>query len=101
MAISTQIKPDSNNIIGLTPKQYALIIEGLQQCIAGYKFLEVSDFDKETFVEVIRQSNDLAGIPSDCVTEENLEEILQEFQAKKIEAENMLSVLLTPNVNLN
>lgn len=47
MQLSTQIKPDSNNIIGLTPLQYAIIIEGLKQCVAGYKFIEVSDLDKE------------------------------------------------------
>lgn len=101
MALSTQIKPDSNNIIGLTPLQFSIIIEGLQQCVAGYKFIEVSDLDKESLVEIIRYSNDLAGVPTDNVTEENLEAILQEFQSKKIEAENMLSVLLKPNVNLN
>ena len=101
MNLSTQIKPDSTNIIGLTPLQFAIVIEGLQQCVAGYKFIAVSDLDKESLLEIIMTSNELAGVPTDNITEENLEEILQEFEQKKIEAENMLSVLLTPNVNLN
>ena len=100
MALSTQIKPDCNNIIGLTPYQFSILIEGLQQAVAGYKFIEMAELDQEQLIEVIQQSNELAGVKVE-VNAQNIGEILEEFREKKFEAQYMISVLLKPNVNLN
>jgi hypothetical protein len=101
MALSTQIKPDSISIIGLTPNQYNLLLEALQNFVVGFQMVENVDFDDETLIEVIKNCNEMSGVSNDGVTIESLPTILEDFRAKKLETSFIINVLTTPNVNLN
>lgn len=101
MALSTQFKPDSISIIGLTQNQYNLLIEALQNYVVGFQMVENVDFDDETLIEVIKSCNEMSGVATDNVTLENLPTILAEFREKKIETSFIINTLTTPNVNLN
>lgn len=101
MRPSTIVKPDSMEIVGLIPEFYNLIIEALQCLVANNAAFENTDFDKETLIEAIKFSNQLLGLPTDTVTEENLPEIMSEFAGKRMQASYIIKYLTTPNVNLN